>query len=581
MKSTNYSKRLFFYAFFWLALSALYSTAYAKIIVHYQFTGLSGSPLRNVQDRLKLVEEELPTPLTQANILTLYQEAPENIVRALQPYGYFKPQIKSRKIQRQNEFWLIFNIDPGPPLLIHQVNIRITGKGAHDPEIQSLAHDFPLKSGQILKTKKYNLAKQALYNVAQKQGYLKAQLTHHVIHVNLARYIADIDLSFDTGERFYFGNTEFTPTPFAEAFLQRYVPFEYGQPYSRDALLKLQNDLGHTIYFESVNVQPQYESQDEQHIPVIVELKPRKTQLYTIGAGFGTDTGPRASLGYEWRRVTSNGDYFQSVIQASAIQKSFQSRYVIPGKNPTTDHYTIIGGLATNLPGEGEYRTLTTGFNYVNQVKGFVQTLGLTYQNERFRIYPNDPFTTTNYIVPSISWEKVQADDRVNTTNGYRTLFNIQAGESTDFNNYFLQGEFQGKFIKSLGKRQRIILRTDIGGTAVKNIATFPLSLRYFAGGATSIRGFSFQSIGPGRYLMVGSAEYQFRVYKKWYAAAFYDAGDAFNHTLKGINQSSGLGILYRSPLGPLEFTISRPLNYSNPNFFKGLRFQFVMGPDL
>lgn len=545
-----------------------------------QINGVSGSALQNIQDRFHLVLEE-QEPLDLQDIQNFFDDSSENIKKALQPFGYFKPIIHARLLHQNGAYIAQYQIDPGPPLRLSSVQIEVVGEGANNLKIKDFIDHFPLKKGDILKTKKYNLAKQDFYAIAHNQGYLDANLSQHLIKVDLKKYSAMLYLKLNTGRRYYFGAVEFQQNQFAEAFLRRYMPFQTGSYYSSDKLTQMQNNLGQTVYFKSVRVEPLRDQAQNNQIPVLVRLEPKKSQLYTLGLGYGTDTGPRTSLGYELRHITPWGDYFQAVAQLSEIQQTFQAQYVIPGRDPLKQHYAILAGISTNQPGSGQYVLFQTGMNYVTELLGFQQIASLTYQHEQFKVESGEPYQVTQYIVPAISWERIRADDRVNTSEGYRLYLNIEGGEALNQQNRFLQGEFQGKYIHSFGSRQRIIFRTDLGATTTQHIDELPLSIRFYAGGASSVRGFSYQSLGPGRYLVDGSSEYQFKIYHKWYGAAFYDVGNAFDNPPMNLSQSTGLGVVWRSPLGPLELTVSRALNDPNPKFLKGLRVQFVMGPDL
>ena len=76
-----------------------------------------------------------------------------------------------------------------------------------------------------------------------------------------------------------------------------------------------------------------------------------------------------------------------------------------------------------------------------------------------------------------------------------------------------------------------------LGATWTDDFDRIPPSMRYFAGGDRSIRGYAFENIGSrdagdnnigGRYLAVGSLEYEYYFKPDWAAAAFIDAGDAY-----------------------------------------------------
>ena len=70
-------------------------------------------------------------------------------------------------------------------------------------------------------------------------------------------------------------------------------------------------------------------------------------------------------------------------------------------------------------------------------------------------------------------------------------------------------------------------------------LTDLPPSLRFYAGGDRSVRGYTYQSLGPkdasgnvigGKHLLVGSVEVEYAISKSWSMALFYDVGNAFNN---------------------------------------------------
>jgi Outer membrane protein len=158
----------------------------------------------------------------------------------------------------------------------------------------------------------------------------------------------------------------------------------------------------------------------------------------------------------------------------------------------------------------------------------------------------------------------------------------------------FFQTELVGKYIFSPTKYSRVIARGDLGVTSVGNIDNIPLSLQFFAGGSDSIRGYAYEELGPGRYLITSSLELQHQVIPKWYGAAFVDTGNAVNSftnpqkdvvgpkqpniVLSDILKTSvGVGVVWVSPVGPMELTFAKPV--TDPG--KAIRIQFTMGTGL
>lgn len=79
-----------------------------------------------------------------------------------------------------------------------------------------------------------------------------------------------------------------------------------------------------------------------------------------------------------------------------------------------------------------------------------------------------------------------------------------------------------------------MFLKANVGAMLVDDINNVPYSLRFYAGGDQSVRGFAYQSISPendngdrigGKYLIATTAEYNYQFAKNWRAALFVDGG--------------------------------------------------------
>jgi len=100
------------------------------------------------------------------------------------------------------------------------------------------------------------------------------------------------------------------------------------------------------------------------------------------------------------------------------------------------------------------------------------------------------------------------------------------------------------------------------------------------------VRGYGYQRLGPtnadgevigGRHLLTGSVEYEIPLFGKWSAAAFVDSGNAYD-AIDDFDPKTGvgLGIRWRSPIGPIRVDIAHPVD-GDENF----RLHLTMGADL
>ena len=142
-----------------------------------------------------------------------------------------------------------------------------------------------------------------------------------------------------------------------------------------------------------------------------------------------------------------------------------------------------------------------------------------------------------------------------------------------------------GKYIFPLGKG-RLINRLDIGMTSAGDLEDLPKSLRFFAGGGSSVRGYNFESIGEvnsagsvigGKHMLGGSVEFEYPIYENWGVATFIDVGDAFNSwDDMDLSYGVGVGARYRSPIGPVRVDVGFP-----EGRFSDATFHLSVGPDL
>ncbi len=572
------------FLFLILFLFALPLSAHAAV-VRVVIEGISGELLENVRASLSIEREKEQPALSEARIRRLHGLAPDEIRRALQPFGYYRPQIESELVRKDSTLTARYRIYPGPAVHLSEVDLRLSGAGRDDPAFQKLIENFPIRKGDTLNDPAYEKAKRALQDLAAERGYLKAQLTRHEVQVDLERYEARAIIHFDTGPRYRFGPVTFEKTDLSPSLLMRFVPFQTGDPYSANQLFQLQNALADSDYFEQVEVDADPTKATDLEVPVTVRLKESRRNRYAFGIGYGTDTGPRGSASWLRRRINRYGHRLGADAEISQIQSRLTARYVVPLKEPLTDQFiTSANWLDEHLPTR-DNRTALLSASLTHQRGSWQRALSMNFLHENFDLGTESGSATVLY--PEGAWTYVAADNRIYTMRGMRLLFDVRGtAEALLSDTSFFQTRAQGKWIHRIGSEGRAIARADLGYTALTNITALPASLRFYAGGDQSVRGYAYNSLGPkdaagdvigGKYLLVGSLEYEHHLTGRWSAAVFYDAGNAMN-TLSGpLEQGAGIGVGWRSPIGLIRVYVASALSRSgNP-----LRLHVVIGPDL
>lgn len=551
------------------------STNTIEVHIHGLENGALTNAFQQLTDQHTLIKQDF----NKTNLFKFYQSISTEIKSAIQPYGYFKPNIRTSLQQTKPNFWVAtVDVNAGPRMRFNEVHLVLMGPGKFDPKFQELLNNFPVKPGDYFDTENYEYGKAKLYQSATAHGYFDAKIIDSNITVNLSTYQASITIIFDTGRRYRIGKTTFSETPFNEQFLNRYLKYHPGDYYHQRQIRLTRQGLANSNYFSSVIVIPDTDHIKNYVVPIKVELQPQARKQYTIGAGYGTDTGIRGSLGVDLRFVNQYGHYFNAYARASQINSELVANYFIPGRDPANNLYIFTGGLLDQSQNTGQGRSGRLSVGYQTFVGSWQQTLSLIYLQERSRLTDN-PYINSSLVYPTITWQKLKLDNPLHPKYGYSIIGGLTGSNSYLLSNIsFLQSRFNSRYLFTLFDKTRVILGATLGYTDIKTLSTLPLSLQLFAGGAQSMRGYAYNTVGPGRELLVGSIEVQQRLKGNFYLAGFFDFGNVSNDVFsQPLKEGIGPGIVWISPIGMLALTVANAISQPNHPWV----IQFSMGPAL
>jgi len=570
------------------ALPALAATPKVDV----QVEGLSRELKRNVLASLEIQESRKDKDLDEARIRRLHAQAPQEIEQALQPYGHYKPVIHSTLDQKGDTWVARYEVDAGPILKVTHRDLQVQGEGASDSGFQAAVDRFPLREGDPLFQPAYEGGKKAFDDYAAANGYLDGRFEVNEIRVDLATYTSDVVLHYQTGPRYHFGPVIFHQDFLDPKLLRGYVTVKEGDPLDSDELLKLQNALSSSPYFQRVEVVPRREGVTGVNLPIDVTLTPAKRHRYTAGVGFGTDTGPRVSGGIEFRQLNRRGHRGDVEARLSEIEKSGKADYIIPGVYPSTDLTTYTLAYADLHPQTSTSKSFLLGGSRARALGRWRQSIGLNFERTTFTVGTDSG--VSRLFGPTVSWQRVFADDRIYPTHGERIEFDLRGADKSVLSNAtFVQGIARAKFIQSFGgvgsfggKRFRLITRADLAYTETNDFHLLPPTVRLFAGGDQSVRGYSYQGIGPrdalghvigGKTLEVASVELEYRFLQKWGLATFYDTGNANDKFGGQLKVGTGVGVRWLSPIGMIRLDFAEAIREPH----HPIRIHLTIGPDL
>lgn len=548
--------------------------------------------------------------------------ARDNTYQALQALGYYqavitttteKPEQKSEAEPKpEHKPWVLnINITLNSPTLLDNVLIRLEGEASQDAVFQQLLNNHNIKQGEVLHHGKYEDLKSDLLSLGLQRGYFNGELIESKIAVKQQYQYADISIYYNSGPRYQFGDVSFNDFELEPELLASLIPFKDNEYYSTTAFHELQNQLQSTQYFSSIIAVPGDKIEDKVNqkytVPINVTLAPAKSHQFDFGIGYATDTEYRISAAWRTPLINKYGHFQETKLEYSEKNPLGRFIYSIPLSHPRNDLFQFQVSME-----EEDYADLRTKF-FSTQIGRLVSSnlwqrqIYTRFHKEAWKYEldvnaPNPDWSeldAANYLIPGITWSRTKrSGSPLDPSGGFRQTYNIEGAHlKAGSDNSFFRVHARWNYITTLKPKHRLVTRAELGAIYVDRDAHLAPSLRFYAGGDQSIRGFAYQSIGStipsssdpeeaepivigSTRLVVASIEYQYYLNNKWRVALFTDGGSAANKGEFEPVYSFGSGLHYISPVGAIKLDAAYGINeYDDEK--NGWRLHINLGAEL
>ena len=568
-----------------LALCAVLLTgSWTPGLADVQIEGLGAALLENAIAHLTLDDEACEAPTWR--VQERFADAANQIRTSLEALGYYDATVASRLESGEDCWSARFDVEPGEPVVVRSVDFSISGEAQGDAQFEAPLSGGELVPGAILRHAAYEQFKRQLLDLASAKGYVDALYTTSRLDVYPVERAADVTLYFESGPRYRFGAIELQQNVLSEQLLQYYFDFSPGDFYDADKLTDLYAALTGSGYFDQVDIQPLGTDPVTREIALRVDLQPRTRRRHTYGLGFSTDTGPRFRMGHINTRRNERGHQSSMDLQVSPVISELSLTYRLPYGDPRSEWLSFQSGIKHENTETSSSDSLKFGVRRLVPLQG-------NWRHSQFVDYLLEDYTVgrqqsrSRLLIPGVDWTRLVADDTLRASAGHRLSFSLRgASDSLGSDTSYVQAALSAKRIWSLPNAARILVRGELGATWGDDFNALPPSVRFFAGGDTSVRGYEFESLGPvdahgqvvgGTSLAVASIEYEHSVRPRWSVAAFVDSGDAFRAAEFVTHTGAGVGLRWQSPLGPIRIDVAKPLDGDDRN----PRLHISLGPDL
>jgi len=539
--------------------------------------------------------------------------------------GYLEFNVEGTQVSLtpdRKSIYITVSVTEGEPYKV--TDVKLGGEFlVPEEELRKLLKVAP---GETYSREKLNASTKAISERLSNDGYAFANV-NAAPEIDKENRTAAFTLFIDPGRRVYVrrivvnGNTKTRDEVIRREFRQM-----EGGWYSASQIEASKRRVDRTNYFSEVGIETPAVPGSSDQIDVNVKVKEKSTGAITLGGGFSSD-GFLLSSSVSQANVLGSGNSIGIAANTGRINTVYSLSFTNP--------YSTVDGVSRGFDlykRRSDLALLSFGPRYnTDSIGGGVRfgvpinetdtiNLGLAVEATDLQVfcdgrdangnlpdgrrasfrsaceYVDRQGNTNSGLIGSIGWARNRLDSIILPKSGTRQRATAEFGvPGLDLKYYKVT--YDHLYYTPLVGDFILKLNAELGYAGGYSGSELPFFKNFYAGGITSVRGFRTSNIGPkdgtgnlarptgGNQRLVASAEVLYPIpglgkERNARISTFVDAGIVRNSLESspddGARLSTGIGLYFVSPFGPIQLAISKPLNPS-PNDVTQV-FQFTMG---
>ncbi|MCY7370620.1 MAG: outer membrane protein assembly factor BamA [Polaromonas sp.] len=376
--------------------------------------------------------------------------------------------------------------------------------------------------------------------------------------------------------------------------------------YDGDKIRLSRNRVDRLGFFNEVSIDTQEVAGTADQVDLTISVVEKPTGNLQLGAGFSSADKVSLQFGIKQENVFGSGNYLGLEFNTSKSNRQLVFS--------TIDPYFTVDGISRNIDiydrttkpysgQEGDYALKTrggslrfgvpftesdtvyfgSGFESLTIVPG--SNLPVSYAN-----YANQFGFRTNSIPLTVGWSRDTRDSALVPTTGRFQRTYADWGVLGDVR--FVRASYQIQQYIPLNKQFTVAFNGELGWGKGLGGQPFSIFKNYYSGGLGSVRGFQQGSLGPrdSAGLSIGGPKkltLNAELVTPFPGAGndrtlrmfgFFDAGNVFaenqQYRFSDLRASTGIGISWISPLGPLRLAVAYPLRKESGDKIERVQFQ-------
>ena len=518
-------------------------------------------------DLVRWQKEERMTPSLLKRLVT---EARTEAERAAAAEGYFSAQVATAIEQEEKVSVVRITVEPGARTMVSAVDVQfhgaiVQGGERNERRMAAVRREWRLRTGEPFRQADWEAAKRGAVVDLARELYAAAAIVASEARVDAESRTATLRVELDSGPPFRFGALQVSgPKRYPEKIVEHLYGIRPGDEYDATRLAVFQRRLLETGYFATAQITVDRDPAKADAAPVQVVVTEARTQRIDTGVSFSTDTRLGAQLNYSHQDLASSALRLRSLLKFDEKTQTIEGSVDTPPRNGGFWNTLQTRYEATDIQNQ---RTdgFMVGAAYNWGVERTPSQISLSAHHERQVVVGSD---TERHDAIFLGFRQVYryTDDPLLPRRG--VLGSVQLGGSVPHlaTQEFIRATAKANLLVPFGRRLDVAARGEAGIVYADSRTGIPSTFLFRTGGDQTIRGYAFQSIGVpegaaivgGRYMVVGSVEGTYWFAGDWGAAAFVDAGDAFDdRTRIDVAKGYGVGVRWRSPIGPFRADVA------------------------
>ncbi len=526
--------------------------------------------------------------------------------------GYLEFSIDSTQVSispDKQDIYITVNVTEGEKYTISDV--KLAGE-LQLPE-EELKPLITLQKGDTFNREKISESSKAIGDRLGNEGYAFSNV-NAIPEINKEAHTAAFTFFVDPGKRVYVRRINITGnTRTRDNVLRREMRQLESAWYAGDKINRSKERLNRLNYFDNVEIETPAVPGSNDQVDVNINVTEKSTGSVQFGAGLSSNEGVTLGATVSQANFLGTGNHVSAQVNTGKVNTTYSLSYTDPYFTPdgvSRGFDVYRRDVNTGSLNIGTYSSSSYGagvrFGLPLNEKDFLSA-GLTGDLTKIKLSRQSPKQyldfcgnatgcTTNSVQLALAWTHDTRDSIMFPKNGvFQQLSSEVAVPGLDLKYYKL--EYRHSWYKDITKNFTLLLNGELGYAGNYGGGAYPFFKNFYAGGVGSVRGFGNGTLGPrevdpatnldfavgGTRRIVGNAEMfapvpliknssQFRL------SAFLDAGNVYGDNqrinLGDLRYSTGVGISWISPFGPLKLMYAKPLNAKTGDRTESIQFQ-------